>query len=269
MIRLVWCMEGQVAPGSDVKTEPEDTEPVCMIDSPSSMQTMQTTDELFDLGTTYIIEKAAGTTADAALTLALTKALTITICNRSNLKHNPMRIWVQHPDLTLTLPLTLGIRDDSIVPEDRAQAVALLDQAALDSCADAQYALPIILDDEKEATCNREQPFEMLWSSAEHEQPAALLAMGKACLFGGAEHAIVPDWLQQNAEQGAKYIWKAADLGHIEAQCMLGTLLLTGQGVPQDTYWAERMLQLAAAQGCAEANYHLGEMVIRLCTALC
>lgn len=55
-------------------------------------------------------------------------------------------------------------------------------------------------------------------------------------------------------------VWfrRAADLGLPEAQFMLGTCYLEGEGMPKDTAEAARWWRLAANQGLPKAQFEMG-----------
>jgi len=52
----------------------------------------------------------------------------------------------------------------------------------------------------------------------------------------------------------------AAEQGHAQAQCWLGSMFLSGTGVAQDDAEAARLFSLAAAQGYARAQFNLGRL---------
>lgn len=54
--------------------------------------------------------------------------------------------------------------------------------------------------------------------------------------------------------EAAKLYYEAANAGHAEAQFNLGMMFLTGKGVVKDRSEALRWIQMAAAQGHAEAK---------------
>lgn len=57
--------------------------------------------------------------------------------------------------------------------------------------------------------------------------------------------------------EAAKLYYEAANAGHAEAQFNLGMMFLTGKGVVKDRSEALRWIQMAAAQGHAEAKSFL------------
>lgn len=57
--------------------------------------------------------------------------------------------------------------------------------------------------------------------------------------------------------EAAKFYYEAANAGHAEAQFNLGMMFLTGKGVVKDRAEALRWIQMAAAQGHAEAKNFL------------
>lgn len=56
---------------------------------------------------------------------------------------------------------------------------------------------------------------------------------------------------------------RAAEMGHIRAQCSYGKCLYLGSGVEQDFAEAYRWFKLAADQGLDIAQYNLGIMFLK------
>ena len=59
---------------------------------------------------------------------------------------------------------------------------------------------------------------------------------------------------------GVDDLRKAAEQGITDAQCKLGVMYDTGQGVPEDDVEAVKWYRKAAEQGLADAQYNLGLM---------
>ena len=62
----------------------------------------------------------------------------------------------------------------------------------------------------------------------------------------------------QDSREAAKLIRKAAEQGHAEAQFILGFMYSTGDGVPQDSREAAKLIRKVAEQGYALAQFSLG-----------
>ena len=73
---------------------------------------------------------------------------------------------------------------------------------------------------------------------------------------GYAEEGSVP----RNVVRAAEWFRKAADRGHMEAQFVLGVMLVIGRDVPKDLVQAAGWFRKAADQGDAEAQFVLGVM---------
>lgn len=65
---------------------------------------------------------------------------------------------------------------------------------------------------------------------------------------------------EQDDTEAATWYRKAADQGHLPAQCSLGSMYANGRGVPQDYTQAVAWYRKAADQGHADAQYCLGLM---------
>ena len=63
----------------------------------------------------------------------------------------------------------------------------------------------------------------------------------------------------QSMEEAVKWLHKAAEQGHADAQYVLGTCYCSGKGVPVDRTEAIRWWMKAAEQGDAMAQYMLGD----------
>ena len=70
----------------------------------------------------------------------------------------------------------------------------------------------------------------------------------------------IPEQLQKNDREAAKWYRKAAEQGHVEAQFNLGLMYDKGEGVRQDFKEAAKWFRKAAEQGHASAQYNLGVM---------
>ena len=68
------------------------------------------------------------------------------------------------------------------------------------------------------------------------------------------------DGIEQDYEEAAKYYQLAADQGHALAQTCIGHCYLSGRGVEQDYAKAFAYFQLAAIQGEETSFYNLGKM---------
>lgn len=64
--------------------------------------------------------------------------------------------------------------------------------------------------------------------------------------------------VEQNTTASARWLLKAAELGHAGAQTKLGYLFGLGQGVDQSDFEAFKWTQMAANQGDVDAQYNLG-----------
>ena len=64
----------------------------------------------------------------------------------------------------------------------------------------------------------------------------------------------------RNQEEGAKWLQKAAEQGHIAAQCDLGVMYQKGIGVEQDYRATLKWFRAAAEQGDALAQHNLGSL---------
>ena len=64
----------------------------------------------------------------------------------------------------------------------------------------------------------------------------------------------------RNPEQGAKWLQKAAEQGHIAAQCDLGVMYQKGIGVEQDYRATLKWFRMAAEQDDALAQHNLGSL---------
>ena len=67
----------------------------------------------------------------------------------------------------------------------------------------------------------------------------------------------------QDDQEAVKWVRKAADLGHVESQYLVGRGYFKGIGVPQDYKEAVKWYRKAAEQGNADAQYSLGVMYQR------
>lgn len=74
-----------------------------------------------------------------------------------------------------------------------------------------------------------------------------------------AEHYYNGKGVARNPEQGAKSLQKAAEKGHIAAQCDLGVMYQKGIGVEQDYKATLKWFRVAAEQGDALAH-NLGSL---------
>jgi hypothetical protein len=63
---------------------------------------------------------------------------------------------------------------------------------------------------------------------------------------------------QNDFLKAARWLFKAAEQGHVDAQSLLGSMYLIGRGVPKDATLAQHWLKEAANQGHAEAQSLLG-----------
>ena len=61
----------------------------------------------------------------------------------------------------------------------------------------------------------------------------------------------------QNYRKAAKWVRRAAEQGHADAQFTLGLMYYHGEGLPQDNQEAARWARKAAEQGQVEAQYNL------------
>ena len=62
----------------------------------------------------------------------------------------------------------------------------------------------------------------------------------------------------KNVKDAVKWTRKAADAGHVDAQCQMGLFYMNGIGVDRDEDKAVEWLEKAAKQNYAQAQYNLG-----------
>lgn len=104
-------------------------------------------------------------------------------------------------------------------------------------------------------------------------RPRAVLALALGLLFAdraAAEQADagvgnVPAVLPAeggDVPEARRWLRRAAEQGHAEAQMTLGAMSMEGRGVPRDDAEAARWLRRAAEQGHAEAQLVLGLMYV-------
>lgn len=65
---------------------------------------------------------------------------------------------------------------------------------------------------------------------------------------------------KRNPVEGARWLKRAAEQGHIAAQCDLGVMFQKGEGVEQDYQQTLKWLRLAADQGDPLAQHNLGSL---------
>ncbi|RAP25871.1 hypothetical protein DID78_07115 [Candidatus Marinamargulisbacteria bacterium SCGC AG-343-D04] len=107
--------------------------------------------------------------------------------------------------------------------------------------------------------------FEWIQKSADQGHPLAQYILGckyfEKGLTQSNEEAV--KWFQKAASQGHKmamrYLKEIATKNSL-AQCKLGSLYISGDGVPQNFQEAVRLYTLAAEQGLAEAQFNLGTL---------
>jgi TPR repeat protein len=101
------------------------------------------------------------------------------------------------------------------------------------------------------AVCNHsEEAFSRLKSMANQNFPVAQYKMGELCNFG---------WgcVKQNENDAFNWFMAAAQNGHVEAQCEIGSRYLNGIGIGRDLKEAEAWYEIAAEKGDARAKYCL------------
>ena len=142
------------------------------------------------------------------------------------------------------------LADPAVKPEQAAEAVAWLIQAADAGLEDAQYALGKLYRDGGPA--ERDITRTAIWFSAAAEQgnPYAMYALGKL-------HQEV-----RNLPAALRWFRRSAELGNQYAQYRLGRLLLNGDGVAKDTAGAVRWLTESAERGNQYAQYALGKLYL-------
>lgn len=111
------------------------------------------------------------------------------------------------------------------------------------------YGAHPVRQDHREALRWYEQAVE------QHEDAYAMYSLGY-CLLHGQGCAASP----QNAREGARWLRKAATLGHVEAQYELGCAYLRGTGVARSLRQAIKWLRSAAQLGHAAAQAALAEL---------
>lgn len=102
------------------------------------------------------------------------------------------------------------------------------------------------------------------------QRPDAMLSVGKAYIRAAAENggsasqcALGLLYLKgRNTAEAARWLRKAAEQGVEEAQHLLGSMLIVGEGVPQDYVEAYYWMRKAADKGDAVAQYLLGLMYL-------
>jgi len=83
-----------------------------------------------------------------------------------------------------------------------------------------------------------------------------------------AQHALALSYangdgvVAQNIEKAVSLFKLAADQGHAEAQCNLGSMLLRGEGVDQDLAEAVNLFRKAVDQGSANAQFNLSSWML-------
>ena len=68
--------------------------------------------------------------------------------------------------------------------------------------------------------------------------------------------------VKQDKKEAAKWMLKAAELGHPKAQFLLSALYFTGDGIDQNIPEAIKWIKKSAENGFAEAQFNLGMMYI-------
>jgi TPR repeat protein len=124
----------------------------------------------------------------------------------------------------------------------------------------AASAVPAVLV--KELT--PEEEFAVTKRKAEAGDAEAQFKLGKIYANDGfyfdASGVLIAPIIAKDAAKAVEWYRKAAAQGHAEAQYHLGWKYSKGEGVPKDAAKAAEWYRKAAAQGHAEAQYHLGNM---------
>lgn len=114
------------------------------------------------------------------------------------------------------------------------------------------------LKGESEVTGQLKEKIEKLGLHAERHRRAAQEgdAASQFCL--GTCYLAGAGGVAADRKEAAKWLQKAAEHGHVQAQFTIGCLYGDGDGVEQDTEEAMKWFGMAAEQGDADAQYYLG-----------
>jgi TPR repeat protein len=134
-----------------------------------------------------------------------------------------------------------------------ADAARLLEPLAKAGNADAQYHLGLLHYAGKGVAENERRAVELLKSSAAQGNVNAMYQLGNAFTFGNETPRLVAD----ADVEAAQWYYKAAKLGHADAQYSLGLLFMAGKGVEKDQKEATYWMQEAAKHGHKDAKSYV------------
>jgi len=172
--------------------------------------------------------------------------------------------------LGVTAPVSAGPFEDAVAAYDRGDYVAahrLFRPLADQGDALAQFNLGLMYANGQGVPQNDAEAFGWFRSAADQGLADAQYNLGLMYLNGKSPlNMFVSDPKSADVVKKIHYAsaveWfrKAADQGHALAQYNLGSMYLSGQGVPQDYAEAVKWYRKAADQGFAPAQYNLGLM---------
>jgi|LSQX01.3.fsa_nt_gb TPR repeat protein len=128
----------------------------------------------------------------------------------------------------------------------RPTRIRMIQKAAAEGDAEAQYELGLCHDDGLGVTWDNDEARRLFIKSAEQKYTPAMVRLGLYYLA------------DTDPMEGIKLFLEAADLGDSEAQFMLGYCYATGEAVQKDATEAVKWYKKAAKQGHAEAQFYLG-----------
>ncbi|CAE7317929.1 ybeQ [Symbiodinium natans] len=145
------------------------------------------------------------------------------------------------------------LRKGRVVEKDMVRAFQLVLSAAEQEHVRAQYLIGLMLIRGEGCEIDEETGVNFVLMAAEDGLPAAQHAMAKIYLTGVGPQG-------KDLLSGVYWLKQAAARDHLQAQLMLGNMLLSGNGVRRNATLAGDYFLLAAKKGSDEAQEVVGQM---------
>ncbi len=146
--------------------------------------------------------------------------------------------------------IALMYADGRGVPKDPAQAMVWFRQAAERGDATAQYDLALIYRNGEIVPRDDKESVHWLTAAADQNVLPAMLDLAASCLHP-------PDGTAPDVGRAIHYYEKAADLGSVPAEAILGNIFADGAEGKPDYEQAVKWYRKAAAQGQSDAEFGL------------